>query len=226
MMLANQTHRARLRAFLAFFLYEADFRAHPQLVESVVENGVAMKVDLAPIGRFDESGVFAREEPRHTAVIFHRMEFHLAAQIALGVLDLPLRRAKGLSHRDHDMLTFRLVIMRPVDDNVLVPGHRNSDVDLERSAVTAPLFFTDDCDMTARNSGAEFFEALSQPENLGSNSFRRVAVLKGDLDWRLHEALLSLKWLPCAAGSERDPRRNAQGAGRSQTPTIHHARWL
>ena len=66
-MLADQSNGARLRAFDALFLDEADLRADGQAIESPAENGVAVKIDLATLRRFNESAIFPGEEFRHPA---------------------------------------------------------------------------------------------------------------------------------------------------------------
>ena len=54
MMFADFANRARLRAFLPEFLNEADFGTDCQTIESIVENAVAMEIDLAAVGSLDE----------------------------------------------------------------------------------------------------------------------------------------------------------------------------
>ena len=47
--------------------------------------------------------------------------------------------------------------------------------------------------MATRDPGAEFFETLRLPVDLGVNSLGWFAVLKGDFRWRLHGLALPRK---------------------------------
>ena len=59
-MLADQANRARLCALCAFFLDETDFRADPQSAVGPIEHRIAVKIDFAAVGRFDEAALIRR----------------------------------------------------------------------------------------------------------------------------------------------------------------------
>jgi len=60
-MLADQANRARLCALCAFFLDETDFRADPQSAVGPIEHRIAVKIDFAAVGRFDEAALIRRQ---------------------------------------------------------------------------------------------------------------------------------------------------------------------
>jgi len=71
------------------------------------------------------------------------------------------------------------------------PRHAPIRLEHTLSEITGPRFERDqlapgDDDMTARDAGAELFEAAHLRRDLGSNLFRRLIVSEGDLDWHLH----------------------------------------
>ena len=77
MALAREPSRA---AFLVSFLFdETDFGAYRQAIESAVENGVAVKIDLASVRRLDEAAVLPGQELCHPAMIFRDVLLDLAA---------------------------------------------------------------------------------------------------------------------------------------------------
>jgi len=59
MMLADDADGARLRPFLALLLDEADFRADFELVEIAIHDRVAVEIDFAAVGGFDEAAILA-----------------------------------------------------------------------------------------------------------------------------------------------------------------------
>ena len=76
------------------------------------------------------------------------------------------------------MLSFRGVVMAPVDDDIPMLGHRAAKLDLEK--LTAPVtgLRPVDDNATTGNSRTEFFETLHLRSDLGSDLFR----------WRCHGA--------------------------------------
>jgi hypothetical protein len=131
MVFADLANGARLRALLSHLFYEVDLGADRQTIEGIVENAVAMEIDLAAVGGLDEPIVVASHEFRHTAMVLRFMQLHLTAHLADRVLDLALSRAEGILDRDRDVLVLRDVIVGTADNNVLVLRHRDSDIDLE-----------------------------------------------------------------------------------------------
>jgi hypothetical protein len=85
-------------------------------------------------------------------------------------------------------------------------GHRDSYVDFEEIALPVSRLRPGDRHMTARYPIAQPFQALRLLGDLGSNLFRGLAVLKRDLDWRLHMAAPSF-WNGFAAPLIGPPRR-------------------
>jgi hypothetical protein len=98
--LADHAHSSRLRAFVAFFLDKADFRADDQLVEIPIDDGVTVKVDLTTVGSFDESAIFAGQELRNSAMALCFVLLYLTAHSALHVFDLTHRSVESLSNRN------------------------------------------------------------------------------------------------------------------------------
>jgi hypothetical protein len=85
-------------------------------------------------------------------------------------------------------------------------GHRDSYVDFEEIALPVSRLRPGDRHMTARYPIAQPFQALRLLGDLGSNLFRGLAVLKRDLDWRLHMTAPSF-WNGFAAPLIGPPRR-------------------
>ena len=87
-MLADQANRARLCALCAFFLDETDFRADPPSAVGSIEHRIAVKIDFAAVGRFDEASLIPRQKLGHPTVAFRRVLLDLTAHIAGEVFDL------------------------------------------------------------------------------------------------------------------------------------------
>ena len=111
MVFADKANCAGLRAFVSHLLDEADFGTDCQTVEGVIENAVAMKIDLAAIGGFDESVILSGEEFRHMAMVLLFMRLDVAAHLAHGVFNLTLRSAEGVLDRDREVLVLRRVFV-------------------------------------------------------------------------------------------------------------------
>jgi hypothetical protein len=67
-------------------------------------------------------------------------------------------------------------------------GHRDSDVDFERVALPVSRLRPGDRHITARDPIAELFQASGLSGDFRADFLRGLKVLKGDLDWRLHDA--------------------------------------
>jgi hypothetical protein len=191
--LADQADGARLRSFDALFLDEADLSADGQAVESAAENRVAVKIDFAAVGRFNEAAIFPSEEFRHPAMILTQaaldlVVLDLAAHVARDVLDLPHRGVERFPNRDQRVLALGRVAASPRDHDVVTFGHRDSDVDFEEFALPVSRFWPGDRHMTARDPIAELFQASGLFSDFRSDFLGGFKVLKGDLDWRLHDA--------------------------------------
>jgi hypothetical protein len=112
----------------------------------------------------------------------------LVAHFARDVLDLPHRSVEGLPNRNQRMLALGRVAASPRDDDVATPGHRDSHVDFEGFALAVSRLRPDDRDMTARYPIAELFQAIGLLGDFSADVLGGFKVLKGDLDWRLHDA--------------------------------------
>ncbi len=121
--------------FSPCFLDEADLRADDQAVEGPVENGVAVKVDFTTVRRFDESAIFPGEEFRHAAMVLRHVFLDLTAHVARDVFDLPHRRVESLPDRDQSVLALGRVAMGLADDDVVMLGHGDANIDLEETAL-------------------------------------------------------------------------------------------
>src|SRR5271166_888285 len=84
------------------------------------------------------------------------------------------------------MLSLGGVVVAPVDDDVLMFGHRDAKLDLEKVSASVTGLRPVDDDATTGNSRTEFFETLHLRSDLGSDLFRWLAIPKGDFDWGLH----------------------------------------
>jgi hypothetical protein len=67
-------------------------------------------------------------------------------------------------------------------------GHRDSYVDFEELALPVSRLRPGDRHMTARDPIAELFQAFGLFSDFRSDFLGGFKVLKGDLDWRLHDA--------------------------------------
>src|SRR5208282_5892650 len=186
MMFADFVNRARLRAFLPEFLDEADFGTDCQTIESIVENAVAVEIDLAAVGSLDEAIVVTGHEFRHAAMVLRFMRLDLAAHLADGVLDLALSRGECILDRDRDVLMLWRVVMGPRDKNVLMLRHRDADIDLEQTALPMPRLRRNDRHTAARDPVVEFFQPFGVLFDFGPNGLRWLGILKSDIKRHLH----------------------------------------
>jgi hypothetical protein len=112
----------------------------------------------------------------------------LVAHFARDVLDLPHRGVEGLPNRNQRMLALGRIAVSLGDDDVMTLGHRDSHVDLEELALPMSGLRTGDRHVTARYPIAELFQAFGLLGDFGSDALGGLVVLKGDLDWLLHDA--------------------------------------
>src|SRR5271165_1238618 len=157
MVLPARANRARLRALLPLFLDKPDFGADPQAIEGPIEDGVAVKIDLSPVWRFDKTAILLGQEFGHPAVAFRDMLLHLALHVVLGILDLAHRRVKSFPDRNQRVFALRRVAARPIDDYILV--FRQGDVQRDAEQITAamPRLRPCDDDLATRDAAAELF---------------------------------------------------------------------
>ena len=76
--------------------------------------------------------------------------------------------------------------MAPVDDDVLMLGHRDAKLDLKKVSTPVTGLRPVHDDATTGNSRTEFFQTLHLRSDLGSDLIRWLAIAKGDFDWGLH----------------------------------------
>jgi hypothetical protein len=134
-MFSDQANRARLWTPHDLLLDEADLRADGQAVEGSVQHGVAVKENLAPVRRFDETAILPREEFRDPAMGLRRVRLHLPAHFPGDVFDLPHSSVESISDCDRSILVLGPFAMRLVNDDVAMPGHCDSNIDREKLAV-------------------------------------------------------------------------------------------
>ena len=72
--------------FAPFFLDETDFRADLQSAVGPIEHRIAVKIDFAAVGRFDEASLIPRQKLCHPTVAFRRvlLDLTLETNPALG----------------------------------------------------------------------------------------------------------------------------------------------
>src|SRR5271166_4662225 len=200
---AQQPYHARLRALFARLLDEAHLRADAQAVEPAFGDGVAVEIDLPSLRRFDEPVVPAGYEFRDAAAALGGVRLDLSAQIALDILDLPHRGVESVADRDQHMLLLGRVVVRLAYDHVVVPGHRDADVDLEPPAAPVARLRPVDDHPATRDARAELLEPARLFLDLVANRFGRFAAVIGDLDRGLHGVALS-QWFALSAGLDVD----------------------
>ena len=131
MVFADHANGAGLRALFSHLLDKANFGTDGQPVKGVIENAVAVKIDLAAISCFDEAAILLGEEFRHMAMIPLFMRLDLTARFANGVLDLTLRRVESILNRHRVVFVLGRVAMSLRHKDVRVRGHSDADIDLE-----------------------------------------------------------------------------------------------
>jgi hypothetical protein len=210
MVFADEAHRARLRPFFSHLLDEPDCGADCQTVEGIIENSVAVKKDLAAVGRFDEPTILSSEEFRHVTVIFPFMRLYLTAHFANGVLNLTLRCAECIFDRDREVLVLWRVAVSLGHDDVLMRRHGDADIDLEQTALLMPRLWRDDGHIATRDPVVKFLQVLGVPFDLGANFLRRLGILERNIKRRLHGMFLLSYWglhsalLPRGLNIDRD----------------------
>jgi hypothetical protein len=138
MMFADQANGAGLLPFLACFRDKPNIGADLQTVERIVENAVAMEIDFTSIGRLDEPIVFARQELRHAAMFLRFMGLHLTAHLTDCIFNLALGRGECIVDRCCEVLMLPFVAVRLGNENLLMPGYRDPNIDFEQIARPSP----------------------------------------------------------------------------------------
>jgi hypothetical protein len=77
--LADHLDRGRLRAFVAGLLAEADLHARLEVLEAPVAHAVAMKVDLAAVGRRNTPRAALSIDARDAPMRRHLVRLHVSA---------------------------------------------------------------------------------------------------------------------------------------------------
>jgi hypothetical protein len=114
---------------------KADFVPDLQLVEAVVSDAVAVKINLVTIGGLDKPAVFFGQQTRDMAVIRHRVQLHVAPRNTRMVFEQPLGGIERLADRDEDILVFATT-RRVASDNNLAPRNCEVDADPMQIALT------------------------------------------------------------------------------------------
>ncbi len=145
-----------------------------QAIERIVKNAVAMEIDLPAVGCLDKPAILVGEEFRHVAVVLGQVLLDAAAHLAHRILDLPLGGGERVPDRRRDVFVLLHVVMRLVDDDVLVVRHCDANIDLEWHPVPVMLGWPDDRDIAARDAAGKFLQPPRLSLDLGLDAFRRL----------------------------------------------------
>src|ERR1019366_4879846 len=204
MVFADLANRASLRAFLPYLFYEADLGVDRQTIEGIVENAVAMEIDLAAVGGLDEAIIVTGHKFRHAAMVLRFMRLDLTPHLADGVLDLALSRGECILDRDRDVLVLRRVAVSLGDNDILGLRHGDADIYLEQTTLPMPRLRRYDRHVAALNPVVEFLQPFGLLFDFGPNGLRRLGILKSDIERHLHlVSPISRRPTPGAA-SKRD----------------------
>ena len=198
MVLSDDGHRACLLTLLAFAFMqcEAHFHARLQLLELVVDDAVAVEVNLLSVDcRADKAMV--GEELRDGAVGGRFVMLDDTAQPADAILKPALHRIEGVAHRDkHILMGMVLGGVAPDDDLAFGQHEMNGDV-VELALMVMAMMRLDD-DMAA---GDPRVKALQRRGAVADSRFDGLGgrhVAKGDPKRYLHGNILdnrSRDWL-------------------------------
>ena len=100
----RHNHGAGLRTLLAFLLHEADLRPYLQLVEVSAEHAIAMEINLAVVGGFDNAVVEFGFEASNAAERCSFVHLYRAAQFPNVVFQLPTRGIECFTDRLRQLL--------------------------------------------------------------------------------------------------------------------------
>ena len=133
---ANQLHRARLRAGLAFTLrrHVAHQAANVKVIESPAENSVAVKIDFNFVVSLEKAVVLGEIELGDSCVLRELVMLDLAPLLSGYVLKLTPSCTECVAKRDVHVLVG--VVLRPlVAHHNLVAWNRDIDVNAEEPTV-------------------------------------------------------------------------------------------
>jgi hypothetical protein len=177
---ADDPHGARLWTLLARLFCELDRRPDLQAVEGIVEHAVAVKVQLAPIGRLDEAVRPLREEPADSGERPQFVHFHGAAlpprlifQAAAGGVE---RIADG-----HVYVLMRVVLGRLAAHDEFIARHRQVDANMVELALMVAAMRRLDHHPAAHDAVAEAFEAGYMRAYVVFDSLARRYAAEADL---------------------------------------------
>jgi hypothetical protein len=184
---ADQLHRARLRTrfSLAIGKHEADGDARAKIVKSVLEHGVAVKVDFQTVWRLQESVTLRRKQLRDSSDGGWCVTLHVSSLLSPVVLELPLRSAKSVAKRDVDVFV-SMVFWTLVADDDLLSGNCDVDAHAIQHSVLRMAVGRLDHHVTMGDGLVELLEAGGAVLDPRFDGRRRLHVFEGNSDRLLH----------------------------------------
>ena len=101
--LTRNMYSTGLRPHRSLLFSKAHGSTDAQAIEAWLQHAVAMKIDLAPVRREQETISFVGKKFVDGGHGFRFMPFNLASPLAGVVLQLPLSRIKGIPNRNVDV---------------------------------------------------------------------------------------------------------------------------
>jgi hypothetical protein len=198
MMLADLCDGAGLQPLLTFagMGEKADFVANAQPVEGIVDDAVAVHVDLLSIGRQDEAVTLVREQTSDRAVLLRFMGLGLPTDAPGVVLKPPAHSIESIADGDIDVF-MGVMFRRIASDGNFMSGHLQIDAEVIDPPFSMVVMSAFDDDAAAHNPLMEAFELINAVSDLGFDRVRGLHAAKSDLWGQLHRVLRLLLW--CAS---------------------------
>ncbi len=187
MVLTEQNHRARLRSFgaLGMLRDKPHLVANLKLVEGVIDDAVAMEIDLLAISADDEAAILLAQEASDAPVVGHHVQLYVTAPLANVIFEHTAGSVETVAYRDVDIL-MRMVRLGIALDDDLSAGNRKVDPDPEKIALLVARVLAFDDDAARSNPIEKAFELLGALAYSRPDGIRGVRVAKADLKWNLH----------------------------------------
>jgi len=96
----SESHRAGLRSFFSFLFGKVDFHSDVQLIETRLQDAIAMKVYFSVINCFEKTVSLVWKESNNAAIRRELVWFDRQTLAARIVLQLSTRRIKGVTNGD------------------------------------------------------------------------------------------------------------------------------
>lgn len=182
----DQSHRARLRTFLADFIDEAHGRTDLEPVECPVKNAVAMEVDLAPIGRFDEAIALVAPQFRHATLAVRLLSrLHVTALTSHMILEPTAQAIESLVDSSIGILACCIGFWSMAHHDLTT---RNGQIDAHSempAALLVPVGALDH-DVAAGDAGGEGLELFRPLLDVPLDGIGVWDVTEGDLNGKRH----------------------------------------